>query len=117
MDEQKLLDMMSQILTEVSGLKQDITGVKQDMAGMKQEMSGLKQLVDKLTMRQESEIIPRLELLYEGHVTLQRQLQDRASEEALQEVKSDIRMHADEIKRINQVIKTIQDDVAVLKRA
>lgn len=110
MDEQKLLDMMSQILTEVSG-------VKQDMADMKQEMSGLRQMVDQLTIRQESEIIPRLGLLYEGHVTLQRQLQDSASEEAMQEVKSDLRMHADEIRRINQVILTIQDEFADLKRA
>ncbi|MCQ5128367.1 hypothetical protein NE562_01755 [Butyricicoccus faecihominis] len=100
-------DQILQALTTLTEMVQDVST----------RMQSVERTVDKLSVNQEGVIMPRLELLYEGHVTLIRQLQDHASEEDMLDVKSDIRMHADEIKRINQVVKTVQDDITELKRA
>lgn len=100
-------DQILQALTTLTEMVQDVST----------RMQLVEQTVDKLSVNQEGVIMPRLELLYEGHVTLIRQLQDYASKEDMQDVKSDIRVHADEIKRMNQVVKTVQDDIAELKRA
>ena len=100
-------DQILQALTTLTEMVQDVST----------RMQSVERTVDKLSIHQEGVIMPRLELLYEGHVTLIRQLQDYASKEDMQDVKSDIRVHADEIKRMNQVVKTVQDDIAELKRA
>ena len=99
-NEEKILQILEQLTVEMSGMKSEMTGIKSDMDGVKTEISTMKSdLADmkttltRVAVTQENVVLPKLQLLAEGHVTLQEQ-----------------------IKRLS-VIDSMQDDISTLKTA
>ena len=108
---------VADVSTRLDDVSIRVDNVSTRLDDVSTKVKSVEQTVDKLSINQEGVIIPQLELLYEGHVTLQRQMQDNVNIADMQDLKSDVRIHADEIKRINQTVKSVQNDVAKLKRA
>ena len=99
-NEEKILQILEQLTVEMSGMKSEMTSIKSDMDGVKTEISTMKSdLADmkttltRVAVTQENVVLPKLQLLAEGHVTLQEQ-----------------------IKRLS-VIDSMQDDISTLKTA
>lgn len=99
-NEEKILQMLEHLTVEMSGMKSEMTGmksdiaeVKSDMAEMKERQSRMETTLTRVAVTQENVVLPKLQLLAEGHVTLQEQ-----------------------IKRLS-VIDSMQDDISTLKTA
>lgn len=85
-NEEKILQILEQLTVEMSGMKSEMTGMKSDLAEMKTTLT-------RVAVTQENVVLPKLQILAEGHVTLQEQ-----------------------IKRLS-VIDSMQDDISTLKTA
>lgn len=92
-NEEKILEILSQIQKDQSDMKNDISGMKTDMSEMKSEMSEMNQRLRKVEVTQETTIVSRLQLLAEGQTTTQEQI------------------------RQISVIDRMEDDIATLKNA
>lgn len=99
-NEEKILEILSQIQKDQSAMKDDISGLKTDVSGMKTEisemksdMSEVKQRVRSIEVAQETTVATRLQLLAEGQTTIQEQI------------------------RQISVIDRMEDDIATLKNA
>ena len=85
-NEEKILEILGQIQGDVSELKGDVSELKGDV-------SELKRRTAKIEVTQENVVLPRIQLLAEGHTLIQNQ-----------------------IKKLS-VIDSMQDDIATLKSA
>ncbi len=92
-NEQKILDILAQMQGDMARMQGDIAHMKGDMAQMQGDLQALNDRTSRLEINQENVIIPRIQLLAEGQVTIQNQ-----------------------IKRIS-VIDSMQDDISTLKTA
>lgn len=92
-NEEKILEILSQIQKDQSAMKDDISGLKTDVSEMKSDMSEVKQRVRSIEVAQETTVATRLQLLAEGQTTIQDQI------------------------RSLSVIDRLQDDVSTLKNA
>ena len=110
MDEKKILDLLTQLVEDVAGVKADLTNVKTDLTDVKTK-------VDKLSIEHENIIIPRLDLLYEGQTALAAQMKERAMREPVKELESTVHMLTDAAQMTNREIDTIKSDIAALKKA
>ena len=66
-DVQGLKTDVQGLKTDVQGLKTDVQGLKTDVQELKADMSEVKQRVTKIEITQENVVLPRLQLLAEGH--------------------------------------------------
>lgn len=85
-NEEKILSILSQMQTDFSELKADVAELKTDVAELKERTT-------RIEITQENVVLPRIQLLAEGHTDIQAQ-----------------------IKRLS-VIDGMQDDIATLKTA
>ena len=81
------------ILQAIVQLSSDMADMKTEMADMKSDLADMKTTLTRVAVTQENVVLPKLQLLAEGHVTLQEQ-----------------------IKRLS-VIDSMQDDISTLKTA
>lgn len=99
-NEEKILSILyqmqvsfSELRTDVAELKTDVAELKADVAELKTDVAELKERTTKIEITQENVVLPRIQLLAEGHMDIQAQ-----------------------IKRLS-VIDGMQDDIATLKTA
>ena len=99
-NEERILDLLGNLTAQVGTLtadmavmKSDMTVMKSDMTVMKSDIAELKTRATKIEVTQENVILPRLQVLMEGHDTLH-----------------------DQIRRLS-VVDRLQDDVTTLKTA
>ena len=99
--EEKILEILSQIQTDVSGLKQDVSNLKTDVSDLKQDVSTLKldmtdvkqELTDvkqELTVvrtTQENKVVPHIRILAEGLEINRRHIPD---ETVIEDMQADI---------------------------
>ncbi len=84
---------VAELKTDVAELKTDVAELKTDVAELKTDVAELKERTTKIEITQENVVLPRIQLLAEGHMDIQAQ-----------------------IKRLS-VIDGMQDDIATLKTA
>ena len=89
----KMQTDFSQMQTDVAELKTDVAELKTDVAELKTDVAELKERTTRIEITQENVVLPRIQLLAEGHTIIQEQ-----------------------IKRLS-VIDSMQDDIATLKTA
>ena len=85
-NEEKILEILGRIEGDVSELKSDVSELKSDV-------SELKKRTAKIEITQENVVLPRIQLLAEGHTIIQKQIKDIS------------------------VIDRMQDDIVTLKNA
>ena len=73
-NEEKILALLEQVVTDVSDLKTDVAGLKTDMSGLKTSVASLEVRMDetaalaqKTAVLLETEVAHKINLLYEGH--------------------------------------------------
>ena len=81
--------------------------INQTLAEMQSEMSEMHDLLQKVSVTQEGVVLPRLDLLAEGHQTLLETLAPKDRVEALEE----------DVDTLKTVVRLLTHDVAELKKA
>lgn len=99
-NEEKILDILAQLQRGMSEMREeqrfmreDIASLQEGQRSMKEDINSIREELTKVAVTQENVVIPNIQLLAEGHITIQEQ-----------------------IKNIS-VIDRLQDDVATLKNA
>ena len=85
-NEEKILHLLEQVIDEQKSMRSDLTDMRSDLTDMRTELT-------RVAVTQENIVLPQLQLLFEGQVTIQEQ-----------------------IKNIS-VIDRMQDDISILKAA
>lgn len=113
-NEEKILELLTEMKAEMSGMKADMTGMKAEMFGMKADISALQADVSEMqttltrvAVTQESVVLPRLDLLAEGHTHLAETLAGKSRVEKLE----------DDVAMLKDVIKLMRQEIAQLKEA
>lgn len=96
-NEEKILSALENLQQDMSGLKTDVSELKADMVEVKADVSNLKTDVLRISVIQENEVLPRIQLLAEGHSGLVQRL--------------------DELADLPEKVDDIQETVSVLKYA
>ena len=92
-NDEKILAILSKMQTDFSQMQTDVAELKTDVAELKTDVAELKERTTRIEITQENVVLPRIQLLAEGHTIIQEQ-----------------------IKRLS-VIDSMQDDIATLKTA
>ncbi len=92
-NEEKILQMLTQMQEDITALKQGQAELQQGQAELQQGQASIEKRVTKIQLTQENTIIPAIQILKEGQLTIQNQ-----------------------IKKLS-VIDAMQDDIATLKSA
>lgn len=99
-NEEKILELLSRHEDSFEKINQTLSEMKADMAEMKD-------LLQKVAVTQEGVVLPRLELLAEGHQNLLDTLAPKSRVEALEE----------DVDTLKTVMRLLTHDVAELKKA
>ena len=106
-----LKEDVSGLKEDVSGLKEDVSGLKEDVSGLKEDVSGLKQDVSAIKIRLDMDVQKQLNLLSEGHSRLVERL------DVLEEVKELAEDTRDKVDIIYTVVKQHSGEISRMKRA
>ena len=98
---------VADLKTDVADLKTDVADLKTDVAGLKNDVADLKTRVTKIEITQENVILPQLQTLAEGQANLLATLAPKSRVEALE----------DEMSFMKSVVKALSQEVAELKKA
>lgn len=120
-NEEKILSILEQVLEEQKAMRADIGGLQdgqqsmrteisnlQDgQQSMRDEMSDMRAELTRVAMTQENVVLPRLDLLAEGHVTISEQIKSLS---VIDELKNDVSV-------LKLAVRTLTDELAQLKAA
>ena len=73
-------------MTNEEKILQRLDQLTAEMAGMKSEMSEMKTTLTRVAVTQENVVLPKLQLLAEGHVTLQEQIKKLSVIDSMQDL-------------------------------
>lgn len=118
MENMELLQAMRQMMEEVVSpiyermdrMEAEFTSLKEEVASVKEEVSSVKALATKTQITLENDIKPKINLLFEGHITLQNRFSqlDRM-EEMLRELRYDVQ-------DLQHIVSWHSNDIRWLKR-
>jgi len=118
MENMELLQAMRQMMEEVVSpiyermdrMEAEFTSLKEEVASVKEEVSSVKALATKTQITLENDIKPKINLLFEGQITLQNRFSqlDRM-EEMLRELRYDVQ-------DLQHIVSWHSNDIRWLKR-
>ena len=118
MENLELLQVMRQMMEEVVSpiyermdrMEAEFTSLKEEVASVKEEVSSVKALATKTQITLENDIKPKINLLFEGQITLQNRFSqlDRM-EEMLRELRYDVQ-------DLQHIVSWHSNDIRWLKR-
>ena len=105
-----IYERMDRMETEFTSLKEEVASVKEEVASVKEEVASVKALATKTQITLENDIKPKINLLFEGHITLQNRFSqlDRM-EEMLRELRYDVQ-------DLQHIVSWHSNDIRWLKR-
>lgn len=106
-NEEKILELLSRHEDSFEKINQTLTEMRAGMTEMKADMAEMKTLLQKVAVTQEGVVLPRLELLAEGHQNLLDTLAPKSRVEALEE----------DVDTLKTVMRLLTHDVTELKKA
>lgn len=116
-NEEKILEILVQMQSDMVDMKADMAGMKADMADMKTDMAGMKEQIDQIDVRSqrtavlmETEVDRKLNLLYEGHGLIMESLDKLATKDRVEKLE-------DEIIVLKTAFKTMNQRIAELEKA
>ena len=115
-NEEKILALLEQVVTDVSGLKADVSGLKTDVTDLKTTVASLEARADEtaaLAQRTavllENDVARKINLLYEGHETIMDKLDDLTSAKSRVEVlEADMALMKDAYKLLRQEVNELK---------
>lgn len=105
-----IYERMDRMEAEFTSLKEEVASVKEEVASVKEEVSSVKALATKTQITLENDIKPKINLLFEGQITLQNRFSqlDRM-EEMLRELRYDVQ-------DLQHIVSWHSNDIRWLKR-
>ena len=105
-----IYERMDRMEAEFTSLKEEVASVKEEVSSVKEEVSSVKALATKTQITLENDIKPKINLLFEGHITLQNRFSqlDRM-EEMLRELRYDVQ-------DLQHIVSWHSNDIRWLKR-
>ncbi len=105
-----IYERMDRMETEFTSLKEEVASVKEEVASVKEEVASVKALATKTQITLENDIKPKINLLFEGQITLQNRFSqlDRM-EEMLRELRYDVQ-------DLQHIVSWHSSDIRWLKR-
>ena len=100
-NEEKILEMLVQLQTDVSGMKNRL-------GSMEEQMNQLDDKSQRTAVLLETEINHKLNLLYEGHGMIMDHLDKLASKSRVEELESDVVLLKDAVKLMRLEIEAIK---------
>lgn len=109
-NEEKILEMLAQIQTDIAGMKGDIAGLKDTQQEQGETLSDLQKTVTRVALTQENIVLKSLDALVEGQDLTHQRLKDLAGKDELAELR-------DEVRLMRAVIAQHSKDIEALKAA
>lgn len=105
-----IYERMDRMEAEFTSLREEVSSVKEEVASVKEEVASVKALATKTQITLENDIKPKINLLFEGHITLQNRFSqlDRM-EEMLRELRYDVQ-------DLQHIVSWHSNDIRWLKR-
>lgn len=105
-----IYERMDRMEAEFTSLKEEVASVKEEVASVKEEVVSVKALATKTQITLENDIKPKINLLFEGQITLQNRFSqlDRM-EEMLRELRYDVQ-------DLQHIVSWHSNDIRWLKR-
>lgn len=105
-----IYERMDRMEAEFTSLREEVSSVKEEVASVKEEVSSVKVLATKTQITLENDIKPKINLLFEGQITLQNRFSqlDRM-EEMLRELRYDVQ-------DLQHIVSWHSNDIRWLKR-
>lgn len=100
-NEEKILEMLVQLQTDVSGMKNRL-------GSMEEQMNQLDDKSQRTAVLLETEINHKLDLLYEGHGMIMEHLDKLASKSRVEELESDVVLLKDAVKLMRLEIEALK---------
>ncbi len=109
-NEEKILELLGQLQTDMTAMKTDMTAMKTDMAAMKEQINVIDDRSQRTAVLLETEVDRKLKILYEGHSAIMEQLDKLASKSRVEMLESDVEL-------LKQAFKLMRQEIAELKKA
>ena len=105
-----IYERMDRMEAEFTSLREEVSSVKEEVSSVKEEVASVKALATKTQITLENDIKPKINLLFEGHITLQNRFSqlDRM-EEMLRELRYDVQ-------DLQHIVSWHSNDIRWLKR-
>ena len=115
-NEEKILALLEQVVTDVADLKTDVADLKTDVSSLKTTVASLEVRVDetaalaqKTAVLLENDVAHKINLLYEGHETIMDKLNDLTSTKSRVEVlEADMAIMKDAYKLLRQEVNELK---------
>ena len=103
-------EVVSPIYERMDRMEAEFTSLREEVSSVKEEVSSVKALTTKTQITLENDIKPKINLLFEGHITLQNRFSqlDRM-EEMLRELRYDVQ-------DLQHIVSWHSNDIRWLKR-
>lgn len=102
-NEEKIVEMLKQ-------MQSDMAGVKADMEGMKERIVQIGERSQRTAVLLEADVAPKLQLLYEGHESIMEYLDKLATKSRVEVLENDVAL-------LKDAVKLMRQEIAELKKA
>ena len=109
-NEEKMLDLLTQMQTDISSLKSGQEEMRTDIAGIKDRLDRVEDRAQQTAVLLETEVDRKLNLLYEGHDAIMERLDKLASRSELELLRSDMDL-------MKMAMRSMSQEIAELKKA
>ena len=109
-NEEKMLDLLTRMQTDISSLKSGQEEMRTDIAGIKDRLDRVEDRAQKTAVLLETEVDRKLNLLYEGHDAIMERLDKLAARSELELLRSDMDL-------MKMAMRSMSQDIAELKKA
>lgn len=96
------------ILALLEAVQGDIKEMRGDIANMKGDISEMQTVLTKVAVTQEGVVLPKIQLLFDGHVNLAEKMEKLASRSRVEELEGDVALLKDAVKLMRQEIETLK---------
>ena len=103
-------ELLEHLCKDVSGLKEDVSALKEDVSGLKVKVEELDDRSRRNAIILENEVDRKIQLLFEGHMTILEKMEDLAPKSRVESVEQDTAFLKSSLERLHR-------DVAQLKKA
>ena len=109
-NEEKMLDLLTRMQTDISSLKSGQEEMQTDIAGIKDRLDRVEDQAQRTAVLLEADINRKLDLLYEGHDAIMERLDKLASRSELELLRSDMDM-------MKLAMRSMSQEITDLKKA
>lgn len=109
-NEEKILDLLGQIIGRMDRLEGSQAEMQAAQAKQGEQIAEMQETLTRVAVTQEGVVLPRIQMLFDGHNELKRELDTLATKEQVEELAADMDV-------IKKVVTRHSGDINKLKKA